>query len=95
MNTLILFLIICCLIAAFSSIRPMPNGRIWLKWDTEKKLNYITRFISSLKRGGTVIKNPPLFYITELDRFYIKDNANLGYNVANVLRNLVRIHEYR
>lgn len=76
-------------------MRPMLNGRIWLKWDTEKKLNYITRFISGLKRKGNVIKNPPLFYITELDRFYIKDDANLGYNVTSVLGNLVRIHEHR
>jgi hypothetical protein len=71
----------------------MANGRIWLKWNTEKKLNYITRFISSSKRKGAVIKNPPLFYITEVDRFYIKDDTNLGYNVRNVLGNLMRIHE--
>jgi len=84
-----------CLITAFFSVRPMATGHIWLKWNTEKKLNYVTRFISSLKRKGAAIKNLPLFYITELDRFYIKDDANLGYNVANVLENLVRIHEHR
>ena len=95
MNILILFLITSCLIAAFLSMRPIPNGHIWLKWDAEKKLNFITRFISSLKRKGTAIENPPLFYIAELDRFYIKDDANLGYNVTNVLGNLVRIHEHK
>ena len=73
----------------------MANGRIWLKWNTEKKLNYVTRSISSLERKGTAIKNPPLFYITELDRFYIKDDVNLRHYVANVLGNLVRIHEHR
>ncbi len=93
MNILILFLITSFLISVFFSIRPMANGRIWLKWDTGKKLNYITRLISGLKGKGTVIKNFPLFYITELDRFYVKDDTNLGYNVTNVLENLIRIHE--
>jgi len=94
MLILVTFLVISCIIFTIFSVRPLPDGRAWSKWNAEKKYNYVNQYIASLRKKETIIKNPPIYYINELDIFYVKDESNQEYDVQAVILNLTRIHEY-
>lgn len=94
MTVLITLLFIACAIIAFILVKPVPNGKNWVKWDASKKVDYTARFLFSAKRKGLMVQNPTAYYVKEMDKFYLKDDSSLNYDLINVLTSMIRLHEH-
>jgi len=93
MCILALFFLVILLIIIFISFNKVQiNGRNWSRWNSKRKSDFITRYLSGLKRTGNDVKNPPLYYLKEIDRFYMREDKNLNYNITNVIANLVKLY---